>query len=134
MTRCPLDSRTPWPTGQAPGHAPPNGLDGAREPRRQTLQRQLFPCLAKAAGAPLLPARRDAQSSAAFAGLPRQGDRTRRHNKLRNGAFFDAQAAGFSGAELERPGLLPPRAPGEGPSAEELHGDGLDNDGRRPAD
>ena len=63
-----------------------------------------------------------------------QGDRTRRHNKLRNGTFFAAQAAGFSGAELERPGLLPPRAPGEGPNAEEPDGDGLDNDGRRPAD
>ena len=63
-----------------------------------------------------------------------QGDRTRRHNKLRNCTFFDAQAAGFSGAELERPGLLPPRSPGEGPSAEEPNGDCLDNNGRRPAD
>eukprot|EP00959_Pyramimonas_sp_CCMP1952_P048680 1016717-Pyramimonas_sp.AAC.1 len=45
MTRCPLDSRTPWSKGQAPGRTPPNGLDGAREPRRQTLQRQAFPCL-----------------------------------------------------------------------------------------
>ena len=63
-----------------------------------------------------------------------QGDRTRRHNKLRNCTFFDAQAAGFSGAELERPGLLPPRSPGEGPNAEEPNGDGLDNNGRRPTD
>ena len=63
-----------------------------------------------------------------------QGDRTRRHNKLRNGAFFDSLAAGFSGAELERPGLLPPRAPGEGPSTEEPNGDELDTSGRRPAD
>eukprot|EP00959_Pyramimonas_sp_CCMP1952_P173953 3634938-Pyramimonas_sp.AAC.1 len=42
------------------------------------------------------------------------GDRTKRHNALRNQGFFDAQAAGFARAELERPGL-PPRAANEGP-------------------
>ena len=36
------------------------------------------------------------------------GDRTRRHNLLRNEAYFSASAAGFF-PELEKPGLLPPR-------------------------
>ena len=62
------------------------------------------------------------------------GDRTKRHNALRNQSWFDAAAAGFAGAELERPGLLPPRAAGEGPPGGEQGGEDLDTNGRRPAD
>ena len=62
------------------------------------------------------------------------GDRTRRHHKLRNQAYFDAQAAGVPGTELERPGLLPARASGEGPPTEEPDGEGMNEQGRRPAD
>jgi hypothetical protein len=36
------------------------------------------------------------------------GDRTRRHNLIRNEAYYSAAAAGLQ-PELERPGLLPPR-------------------------
>jgi len=36
------------------------------------------------------------------------GDRTRRHNLIRNEAYYSAAAAGCF-PELERPGLLPPR-------------------------
>ena len=48
--------------------------------------------------------------------------------------FFAAQAVGFPGVELERPGLLQPSVPGEGPPGTEANGDGLDVSGRRPAD
>ena len=65
---------------------------------------------------------------------PCRGDRTKRHNALRNQGFFDAQAAGFAGAELERPGLLPPRAANEGPPGGERDGPDLDAGDRRPAD
>lgn len=65
---------------------------------------------------------------------PCHGDRTKRHDALRNQTFFHAQAAGFSSAELERPGLLQPRAPGEGPPDTDADGDDLDASGRRPAD
>jgi hypothetical protein len=65
---------------------------------------------------------------------PCRGDRTKRHNALRNEAFFHAQAAGYSGAELERPGLLQPRAANEGPLETEAGGGALDTSGRRPAD
>ena len=63
-----------------------------------------------------------------------KGDRTKRHNALRNCSFFAAQAAGFSGAELERPGLLQPRPEGEGPPGGEQGGEDLDASSRRPAD
>ena len=63
-----------------------------------------------------------------------RGDRTKRHNCLRNQGFFDAQAAGIAGAELERPGLLPPRAAREGPPDGEHDGPDLDASNRRPAD
>ena len=63
-----------------------------------------------------------------------KGDRTKRHNALRNQCFFDALAAGFPGAELERPGLLPPRPEGEGPPEGEQNGAALDANGHRPAD
>lgn len=63
-----------------------------------------------------------------------KGDRTKRHNALRNQSFFDIQAAGFAGSEMERPGLLPPRAPGEGPPGVQSGGSELDTRGRRPAD
>ena len=51
-----------------------------------------------------------------------RGDRTKRHNVQRNQAFFDVHAAGFPGAELERPGLLPPRERGDGPPEDEAEG------------
>jgi hypothetical protein len=63
-----------------------------------------------------------------------KGDRTKRHNALRNQSFFDALASGHAGAELERPGLLPPRAPGEGPPEGEQGGSQVDDGNRRPAD
>ena len=59
------------------------------------------------------------------------GDRTRRHNLLRNEVFFQCNSAGLN-PELERPGLLPPR-PLSG-SAQES-GAGRDTQAlRRPAD
>ena len=63
-----------------------------------------------------------------------RGDRTKRHNVQRNQALFDSLASGFTGAELERPGLLQPREAGEGPPEDEGDGDRLDTNGRRPAD
>ena len=63
-----------------------------------------------------------------------RGDRTKRHNVQRNQALFDSLAAGFTGAELERPGLLPLREAGEGPLEDETNGDNVDDSGRRPAD
>ena len=63
-----------------------------------------------------------------------RGDRTKRHNALRNSCFSAAQAAGFPGAELERPGLLQPRPEDEGPPGGEAGGEDLDASGRRPAD
>ena len=63
-----------------------------------------------------------------------RGDRTKRHNALRNQCFFDALTAGFPGAELERPGLLPPRPADEGPPSQEADGLEVDVSGRRPAD
>ena len=65
---------------------------------------------------------------------PCRGDRVKRHNALRNQAFFTALAAGFPGAELERPGLLQPRSRGEGPPETEEDASGLDAGSRRPAD
>jgi hypothetical protein len=63
-----------------------------------------------------------------------KGDRTKRHNALRNQCFFDALAAGFPAAELERPGLLPPRPADEGPPSQETDGLEVNDSGRRPAD
>ena len=59
--------------------------------------------------------------------------RARHDNILRNQSFFDLQAAGFS-AELEKPGLLPPRGDGEGPPEDESGGGAVDANQRRPAD
>lgn len=57
------------------------------------------------------------------------GDRTKRHNHLRNHTFHWCQGAGLS-PELEKPGLLLPR-----PMHGALHEDGTrQSDGRRPAD
>ena len=64
---------------------------------------------------------------------PCQGDRTKRHNALRNEAFFSLGAAGCS-PELEKSGLLPPRGDGEGPSEHGPGGEAIDGNGRRPAD
>ena len=62
---------------------------------------------------------------------PCGGDRTKRHNKLRNEVFFFCNAAGLN-PELERPGLLQPR-PLLGVSPED--GSSRDpNPNRRPAD
>jgi len=63
-----------------------------------------------------------------------RGDRTKRHNALRNQAFFDALAAGHAGAELERPGLLPTRPAGEATPGGEQGGSQVGDNGRRPAD
>jgi len=62
---------------------------------------------------------------------PNGGDRTKRHNHLRNRVHFFANSAGLN-PELERPGLLPPR-PFMGASPE----NGImprDPSARRPAD
>ena len=61
---------------------------------------------------------------------PCRGDRTKRHNLLRNLTFFALGAAGLN-PDLERPGLLPPRMELEGPHEhDQFAGSGL----RRPAD
>ena len=61
---------------------------------------------------------------------PCNGDRTKRHNVLRNEAFFTLGGAGFQ-PELEKPGLLPPRLANEGPPEHER---AVGNGQRRPAD
>jgi hypothetical protein len=63
------------------------------------------------------------------------GDRTRRHNLLRNMTFYAASAANLN-PELERPGLLPDR-PGHGSVLEDgapFAGQNHDPGARRPAD
>ncbi len=62
------------------------------------------------------------------------GDRTKRHNLLRNLAHNQCLGAGFS-SELERPGLLRPRPLVGGVEEDGTRFDGPHNDaGRRPAD
>ena len=62
-----------------------------------------------------------------------KGDRTRRHNTERNGVLYQSLSAGMS-AEIERPGLLPPRIEEEGPAAHEVTDAVTRASGRRPAD
>ena len=60
------------------------------------------------------------------------GDRTKRHNLLRNHIFHFCESAGLN-PELERPGLLPPRPPC-GAAPENGGAVSLDSNNRRPAD
>ena len=62
-----------------------------------------------------------------------KGDRTRRHNAERNGVLYQSLSAGLT-AEIERPGLLPPRIEEEGPAAHEATDAATRASGRRPAD
>ncbi len=59
---------------------------------------------------------------------PCKGDRTLRHNALRNLAYLIASIAGLR-PEKEKPGLLPPR-----PNSEQLRGEDAGAGRRRPAD
>ena len=59
------------------------------------------------------------------------GDRTKRHNLLRNEVFFFSNSTGLS-PELERPGLLQPRPLGG--TSQENGSDRDNNANRRPAD
>ena len=64
---------------------------------------------------------------------PCGGDRTRRHNLLRNLVFHVARSAGLQ-PELERPGLLPPRPLCSGAPEDGSKDTSQESSSRRPAD